>query len=540
MFEISIAQWQPSPLGPGTREKLPITPSRLKGSLTPWTAGWTSWTPRSYRFNQQLQQLCQQQQPLPAEFRSIETRLGDGFRYLSFPSTKLRFRVRGRLDVLVNPGPTRSKPFATICGKCAPYLGILGAWKNNAIQLCARIWSDDIVVPCCPSQHEIKDLANSRTSVEHDFHLHLQWNLVSMKIWLTTNRFTWCIGRTSFRPQRKCWVRGVRLMYQVCLQYFAVPCQCCAVLSVGAVTSVSMVIQHVSTTVTLINLSSMTSPKSKTLPHPGPKHLWWLTCHHNHDILMQKHATTMPMIQKEKALWPARTRTIHAAAMPSYSMQISAVFAKLSFKQHQTFVPSFQFWNNNCKSEPYLSESLIKTYQNMLRGLSASLKCVLDKLRQHSAPNNPRQRKHCVQHKLRLWQMCGLGLKTKSWEGPIPAGLQKNSKVSGTKKCQQHEHPSLANSARCWSRHPKLHETGWFFCWVILSTWWNVLWEKMQPDNWQSTAIKWACLLNATFTELEKTWKHDMEPIKLQSSCKVVAKNWHWGSIQVHVPVATE
>lgn len=69
---------------------------------------------------------------------------------------------------------------------------------------------------------------------------------------------------------------------------------------------------------------------------------------------MQKHAKTMPMIQKEKALWPARTRTIHAAAMPSYSMQISAVFAKLSFKQHQTFVPSFQFWNNNYKSEPYL------------------------------------------------------------------------------------------------------------------------------------------------------------------------------------------
>ena len=149
---------------------------------------------------------------------------------------------------------------------------------------------------------------------------------------------------------------------------------------------------------------------------------------------MQKHATTMPMIQKEKALWPARTRTIHAAAMSSYSMQISAVFAKLSFKQHQTFVPSFQFWNNNCKSEPYLSESLIKTYQSMLRGLSASLKCVLDKLRQHSAPNNPRQRKHCVQHKLRLWQMCGLGLKTKSWEGPIPAGLQKKQQGIGNKK----------------------------------------------------------------------------------------------------------
>lgn len=255
--------------GSGTREKLPITPSRLKGSLTPWTAGWTSWTPRSYRFNQQLQQLCQQQQPLPAEFRSIETRLGDGFRYLSFPSTKLRFRVRGRLDVLVNPGPTRSKPFATICGKCAPYLGILGAWKNNASQLCARIWSDDIVVPCCPSQHEIKDLANSRTSVEHDFHLHLQWNLVSMKIWLTTNRFTWCIGRTSFRPQRKCWVRWVCLMYQVCLQYFAVPCQCCAVLSVGVVTSVSMVIiQHVSTTVTLIydlaQIQDVASSRSET------------------------------------------------------------------------------------------------------------------------------------------------------------------------------------------------------------------------------------------------------------------------------------
>jgi len=34
--------------------------------------------------------------------------------------------------------------------------------------------------------------------------------------------------------------------------------------------------------------------------------------------------------------------------------------------------------------------------------------------------------------------MCGFGLKTKSWQGPIPAGLsQKTSKVSGTKKCQQ-------------------------------------------------------------------------------------------------------
>ena len=300
----------------------------------------------------------------------------------------------------------------------------------------------------------------------------------------------------------------------------------------------------------------MTSPKSKTLPHPGPKHLWWPTCHHHHDILMQKHAKTMPMIQKEKALWPARTRTIHAAAMPSYSMQISAVFAKLSFKQHQTIVPSFQSWNNNCKSEPYLSEGLIKTYQNMLRGLSASLKCVLDKLRQHSAPNNPRQRKHYVSNTSCDFDKCVvLAWKQSPGKDPYlpvyhkkPARYREQKNASNYERKNmhmktakfEHEHPSLANSAHCWSRHPKLHETGWFFCWVILSTWWNVLWEKMQPDNWQSTSIKCACLLNATFTELESKWKHDMEPIKLQSSCKVVAKNWHWGSIQVHVPVATE
>lgn len=290
----------------------------------------------------------------------------------------------------------------------------------------------------------------------------------------------------------------------------------------------------------------MTSPKSKTLPHPGPKHLWWPTCHHHHDILMQKHATTMPMIQKEKALWPARTRTIHAAAMPSYSMQISAVFAKLSFKQHQTIVPSFQFWNNNCKSEPYLSEGLIKTYQNMLRGLSASLKCVLDKLRQHSAPNNPRQRKHYVSNTSCDFDKCVvLAWKQSPGKDPYlpvyhkkPARYREQKNASNYERKNmhmktakiEHEHPSLANSAHCWSRHPKLHETGWFFCWVILSTWWNVLRKNAAWQlaiNIDQMRVFAQCNFYRARKQM-KTWYGANKAAKqLQSRCQKLALGQH-------------
>lgn len=220
--------------------------------------------------NQQLQQLCQQQQPLPAEFRSIETRLGDGFRYLSSPSTKLRSRVRGHdfFSALVNPGPTRSKPFATICGKCAPYLGILRDGRTMPV---SYVLESDLMILL---SRVVPLSMKSRIWPIHA----LQSNTTSICIYNETwsawrsgwqqSRFTWCIGRTSFRPQRKCWVRWVRLMYQVCLQYFAVPCQCCAVLSVGVVTSVSMVIQHVSSTVTLIydlaQIQDVASSRSET------------------------------------------------------------------------------------------------------------------------------------------------------------------------------------------------------------------------------------------------------------------------------------
>ena len=74
-----------------------------------------------------------------------------------------------------------------------------------------------------------------------------------------------------------------------------------------------------------------------------------------------------------------------------------------------------------------------------------------------------------------------------------------------------------------------------FFCWVILSTCWNVLREKVQPDNQHH----YMCMFSQwNLYQTRKQIKHDMEPIKLQIKCKNRGQKLALGRAPVHVLVA--
>ena len=89
----------------------------------------------------------------------------------------------------VDPGDTRSSPFATICSKCAPYLGVENDThgqlsinctlkKTKVVTLlyekCAALSETSVSVM---SEWHTKGMANSHTSVAHAFRSSRQCNL---------------------------------------------------------------------------------------------------------------------------------------------------------------------------------------------------------------------------------------------------------------------------------------------------------------------------------------------------------------------------